>query len=256
MAIGGKKIVAIGVVVLLGIVITVYVLWAKPFLQEKGKLERNLNDAVTDMEDFINRDEGPPSAGLVEALLEQNEIVKDEYYRAVAELKLERVPLDLPGKGTEQVIDWQNTLMAMREQLNARAKRADMKIEPSLWFGNELPAPESVAGLHRRLYIVEELVNVAVDCGLRSVGEIRFGYFEEEQQSWPGSGFLERISLGIDVSGSTGGVARFVHGLTMGSHYYFVKGFTIGTLGEGQLKATLDVETRYMKSETEEEGRT
>ena len=248
MAMSGKKIVTIVVLVVLGGSTAFYVVTVRPFLQKKQKRGSDLKGDRAQIRDLMKMPDGQPSQDLVDSLRAENAVLAEERSGTVKFLNLALPELELSEESTKRVVDWMNTMQEARDQAGRRARQAGLKLgDASLWFHDSLPAAADVAELHRQLGVMLEIVNVAVESKLSGLDSVRFQEPYQGDQ-WSGMSFLGKDDITIQVTGDTGAVTRFVHGINNASYYFLVRSFTIDA-ADGRLGMTLEVETRYIRPE-------
>ncbi len=249
MAIGGKKVVTIVVLVVLGAAMALYVVTVRPFLQKKQRRASDLKSDRDRIREFMERPEGPPSKELVDSLNAQNAVLAEEQVATVKFLNLALPELALNEEPTKRVVDWMNTLQEARDQAGRRARQAGLEIgDASLWFRDVLPDAGDVEELHRQLGVMLEVVNVAVESKLSGLDSVRCQLPYQGDQ-WSGMSFRGKDDITIKLTGDTGAITRFLHGMNNASYYFLVRSFSIEAAGGRELGVTLEVETRYIRPE-------
>jgi hypothetical protein len=190
-----------------------------PVMRDADSMQGELRSMISQRKEFISRPQGPPSEVLLRAAesarMEQEKIFQE----AKANLAIEAPGL-LPEGITRPSIYWLDTLKRKRRGISSRAGKADLGIPSGLGFADGLPSDDRVPELLFRLYVTEELIDKAIESGLRSVKELEFG----ESSDAPGLEDLDvkKVDLDFSAEASLENLLKFLKSLRSASFMYIV----------------------------------
>lgn len=167
----GRRMAKQGLIAIL-ICFGIYLFLVRPIWgAKKGLLERELEEKSTLIKEYVSKEGWPPSAEAYNLLARQKESLEGDA-KALGEL-IDPPKVYLPESVLEPRLYFKERLYGVKKRLDDGARERGIELPPNLGFSEELPEPEMVPILLRRLETVGSLVTILIEKGATSIGLIK-----------------------------------------------------------------------------------
>ena len=180
------------VVSLIGVMVALYIIFARPFIHKKMEVERELEEALEKVKRCYSSPEGPPSEELIKELEKGNKLLEDEYIKVRRALYKE-FKVEIPKEQNPALYFMELYYHKKKEwQEYAALKSASIPTEIE-GLPERLPSEQEVPILLKKMDCVDWIIHKILDAGVESIGEIAI-YNPEEK------GIYTKIPLTIALT--------------------------------------------------------
>lgn len=240
-----KSMVRQAVVVIL-VCFGVYFLLIRPFWgARKALLEKEIEEKSALLKKYISKEGWAPSAEAYNQLAKANERLERDF-KVLSEFidpKRVRLPEDI----LEPRLYFKERLYGVKKRLDEGAKEKGVELPANLGFSEELPEPEAVPELLRRLGTVDSLVTLLIEKGATAINLIK--PLETKELVDPQTDLLicKELPLQLGIECNTAMLVEFLYGVGKASPVLVVKDLKVKS-GPGQsLKVDLLISEAIVK---------
>ncbi len=182
----------ISLILIVGALVAVYMLFARPFISKKSKVEKALQENLDKVKRFYSSPEGPPSPEVIRALQKGDEILKEEYTKVRKALYHEST-IELP-KGENPALYFMQKRYEKKKEWDEYAQLKGAKLPGKITGLPEgLPSEGNVPKLLEKLNIGDWAIRMFLDNNIKNISSI-YIYDTED------SDIYQKIPLTISFS--------------------------------------------------------
>jgi len=220
---------------LLGIILAVYIAVFIPVSKKRNRSLDEFCSARNKLTEYKKAPEGMPSEETIEKLKKQQEELKRKYVFLKQDINRGMFSSDMPVEESRLPLYFKKRLYQTGCRIWMNARKAGIRIPATLGFSSAMPDKNKVRGLLAQLSMVEKLINIAKNDGIKAITIIKPSAFKNVGK---GKSYDE-YSVLIKIHCSTESFFNFIYHLGADGNYFILKNMLITTDNKGGLSVDL-----------------